>query len=89
MVRGSTQRAAKGTGGRIKVVERAASNAVFDLGAKDDSAGLGLIVTELVINPLKHAFPRHRAGKIVVRYESHGRNWTLSVSDNGIGIRAN
>jgi two-component sensor histidine kinase len=52
----------------------------------DVSVSLGLIVTELVINALKHAFPGHLAGKIVVRYGSHGRNWTLSVTDNGIGM---
>jgi nitrate/nitrite-specific signal transduction histidine kinase len=46
----------------------------------------GLIVTELVINALKHAFGGHRARKIVVEYGAHGRNWTLSVSDNGIGM---
>ncbi|HQS18661.1 sensor histidine kinase [Reyranella sp.] len=52
----------------------------------DISVSLGLIVTELVINALKHAFPGHGAGKIVVRYESHGSGWALSVSDNGIGM---
>ena len=50
------------------------------------SVSLGLIVTELVINALKHAFPRHHAGKIVVEYKSTGGDWTLSVSDNGIGM---
>jgi two-component sensor histidine kinase len=52
----------------------------------DISVSFGLIVTELVINALKHAFPGHRAGKIVVEYGSHGPNWTLTVSDNGIGM---
>jgi two-component system, sensor histidine kinase PdtaS len=52
----------------------------------DVSVSLGLIVTELVINALKHAFGGHRAGKIVVEYGSHGLNWKLSVSDNGIGM---
>jgi len=55
----------------------------------DVSVSLGLIVTELVINALKHAFPGHRAGKIVVQYGSRGSNWTLSVSDNGIGMQPN
>jgi two-component sensor histidine kinase len=50
------------------------------------SVSLGLIVTELVINALKHAFPHHHAGKIVVEYKSNGGDWTLSVSDNGIGM---
>ena len=35
----------------------------------------GLIVTELVINALKHAFPDDRHGKIKVDYSSHGPNW--------------
>lgn len=52
----------------------------------DISVSLGLIVTELVINALKHAFPGHRAGKIIVQYKSLDRNWSLSVSDNGIGM---
>jgi two-component sensor histidine kinase len=53
-----------------------------------DSVSLGLIVTELVINALKHAFPRHHAGKIVVDYRSNDGDWTLSVSDNGVGMSA-
>jgi two-component sensor histidine kinase len=52
----------------------------------DVSVSLGLIVTELVINALKHAFPGHRAGKIMVQYQSRGPDWTLSVRDNGIGM---
>ena len=52
----------------------------------DVSVSLGLIVTELVINALKHAFPNDRKGKIKVDYRSHGPNWTLSVTDNGVGM---
>lgn len=52
----------------------------------DVSVSLGLIVTELVINALKHAFPEHRQGVILVDYAAHGVNWTLSVSDDGIGM---
>jgi two-component sensor histidine kinase len=52
----------------------------------DTSVSLGLIVTELVINALKHAFPDNRGGKIVVDYHSHGSEWTLSVGDNGVGM---
>jgi two-component sensor histidine kinase len=54
----------------------------------DVSVSLGLIVTELVINALKHAFPVDRSGKIKVDYHSHGPNWTLSVTDNGVGMGA-
>jgi two-component sensor histidine kinase len=52
----------------------------------DASVSLGLITTELVINALKHAFPGHRNGKIIVDYQSEGAAWTLSVGDNGIGM---
>jgi two-component sensor histidine kinase len=57
-------------------------------GVVDDrvSVSLGLIVTELVINALKHAFPDGRAGKIVVDCGFRGPNWTLSVTDDGIGM---
>jgi len=49
---------------------------------------LGLIVTELVINALKHAFPDGRHGKITVDYNFHGPNWVLCVRDNGAGMPA-
>lgn len=52
----------------------------------DASVSLGLIVTELVINALKHAFPAHRRGTITVDYRSYGPEWTLSVSDDGVGM---
>jgi two-component sensor histidine kinase len=47
---------------------------------------LGLIVTELVLNALKHAFLHGKIDQqITVRYDVAGTNWTLSVADNGIG----
>ncbi len=52
----------------------------------DVSVSLGLIVTELVINALKHAFPDERAGHIGVAYAARGPNWTLSVVDDGVGM---
>jgi two-component sensor histidine kinase len=50
------------------------------------SVSLGLIVTELVINALKHAFPGGRPGKIIIDYSFHGPNWVLCVSDDGVGM---
>ena len=50
------------------------------------SVSLGLIVTELVINALKYAFPDGRAGKIAVDYNFHGPNWILCVRDDGVGM---
>jgi two-component sensor histidine kinase len=49
------------------------------------AVSIGLIITELVINALKHAFPPGRQGEISVRYEAREDDWRLSVSDNGIG----
>ncbi|UUX99762.1 sensor histidine kinase [Sphingomonas sp. J315] len=53
----------------------------------DISVSLGLIVTELVINALKHAFPdRTTPGCITVEYWSRPTGWKLTVSDDGIGM---
>ncbi|MFM9937617.1 MAG: sensor histidine kinase [Novosphingobium sp.] len=51
------------------------------------SVSLGLIVTELVINCLKHAFPNGtRDGRITVDFKTVGEGWTLAVADNGVGF---
>lgn len=54
--------------------------------ASRQAESLGLIVTELVMNALKHAFPDDKIeGRISVAYDVHGTNWKLSVADNGVG----
>jgi two-component sensor histidine kinase len=50
------------------------------------SVSLGLIVTELVINALKHAFPNDRDGEIDVDYRAQDEGWTLTVCDDGVGM---
>ncbi|WP_426167870.1 sensor histidine kinase [Sandarakinorhabdus sp. DWP1-3-1] len=50
------------------------------------SVSIGLVVTELVINSLKHAFPDKRQGKVTVAYCAAGNAWTLTVTDDGIGM---
>lgn len=52
------------------------------------AVSLGLIVTELVINALKYAFPDGRAGLITVDYDFQGPNWILCVCDDGVGMPA-
>jgi PAS domain S-box-containing protein len=52
----------------------------------DVSVSLGLIVTELVINSLKHGFPDEAGGQIDVSYKCEGPTWTLSICDNGVGM---
>ena len=52
------------------------------------AVSVGLIVTELVINALKYAFPKGRSrpnGEVLVRYEVSGTNWRLVIADNGVG----
>jgi len=56
------------------------------LATSRQAESLGLIVTELVMNALKHAFPNEKVeGRITVAYDAVGTNWKLSVADNGIG----
>ena len=51
-----------------------------------DAVSIGLIVTELVMNALKHAFTREtQNAAIVVSYRVAGSDWKLTVSDNGVG----
>ncbi len=50
------------------------------------AVAIGLVMTELVINAIKHAFPRERCGRIFVNYKTVGPDWSLSVLDNGIGL---
>jgi two-component sensor histidine kinase len=50
-----------------------------------EAVSLGLIVTELVINALKHAFQGGADGEILVSYDAQNSGWRLSVCDNGSG----
>jgi two-component sensor histidine kinase len=51
-----------------------------------DAVSLGLIITELVINALKYAFPIEKVGNAInVAYSANDTGWSLAVSDNGVG----
>ena len=53
----------------------------------DNSVSMGLIVTELVINSLKHAYPGDAAkGAITVDCHATAEGWVLTVADDGIGM---
>jgi PAS domain S-box-containing protein len=50
------------------------------------AVSIGLIVTELVMNCLKHAFPKEKKdAAIVVSYKVSDGDWKLTISDNGGG----
>ena len=51
------------------------------------AVSIGLIVTELVMNALKHAFPDDkRDAAILVSYKVAETDWKLTISDNGSGM---
>jgi len=50
------------------------------------AVSIGLIVTELIINAIKYAFPeRHASARIRVTFEMAKADWKLTVADNGAG----
>jgi two-component sensor histidine kinase len=46
----------------------------------------GLIITELVMNSLKHAFEGEKCGSIVIRLDAEDDKRTLIISDDGRGM---
>jgi two-component sensor histidine kinase len=56
----------------------------------DTATPCGLIVTELVSNSLKHAFPKGRKGELLIKLISdNNEKFILIVRDNGIGFPEN
>jgi chemotaxis protein methyltransferase CheR len=50
------------------------------------AVSMGLIVTELVINAIKYAFPATRKGaRILITFRFDRADWKLTVADNGVG----
>ncbi|MGE0710391.1 MAG: PAS domain-containing protein [Planctomycetota bacterium] len=72
-------------GGSDRVrIEREIPPVTLDL---ERAVPAGLIVSELVSNALKYAFPGERAGRIVVALEvAPDGAYTLRVSDDGVGL---
>ncbi|MFZ3582238.1 sensor histidine kinase [Loktanella sp. DJP18] len=56
---------------------------------RDRALALGLILSELVTNAAKHAFPDERAGTIAVTYrQPEDGPWRMTVHDDGTGMTA-
>lgn len=52
----------------------------------DRAIACGLIVTELVTNALRHAFPQGRSGHIAVQVSVREEQIVLTVGDDGVGL---
>jgi anti-sigma regulatory factor (Ser/Thr protein kinase) len=66
------------------------NSTLFPFGTTASHAvSIGLIVTELIINAIKYAFPeRHASARIRVTFEMAKSDWKLTVADNGAGRNA-
>lgn len=70
--------------GRGISLEKDIENVTFDIAT---AAPIGFILTELISNCLKHAFPDGREGRIRISLKSVGKNeFEITVNDNGVGI---
>jgi len=66
----------------IEIVAAASEGAL----PSSHAVSVGLIVTELIMNAIKYAFPKaHTAARIRVTFEMAKTDWKLTVSDNGVG----
>jgi chemotaxis protein methyltransferase CheR len=69
--------------GRPIAIEVTADKSMIDSAR---AVSVGLIVTELLINAIKYAFPGTKPDATInVSYEVSGIDWKLTVADNGIG----
>lgn len=55
----------------------------------ETSIPLGLIISELVSNSLKYAFPDNKIGDIIIELHSHNDEYELVISDDGVGFPDN
>lgn len=56
--------------------------------SRDRAVAVGMVVNELVTNAAKYAFPGGRTGVVRVRFEKAESGWRLTVSDDGVGMKA-
>ena len=71
--------------GLILETKSSASGIAFSV---DRATTIGLIVSELVSNSMKHAFIGQERGRIEVLLRKEGTRFALCISDDGIGLGA-
>jgi PAS domain S-box-containing protein len=54
--------------------------------ATDKVVPLGFVISELVTNSAKYAYPAPATGVVTVTLQTNGLGWTLTVSDRGQGL---
>ncbi len=52
----------------------------------DTGISCGLLINELVVNTLKHAFPNGEKGKVCIALHTEDEKSTLIIQDNGVGM---
>jgi two-component sensor histidine kinase len=52
----------------------------------ETSIPLGLIISELISNSLKYAFPNKKEGIIKLTLEANDNDYNLIISDDGVGL---
>jgi len=53
----------------------------------DTAIPCGLVINELIVNSLKHAFPNRKNGAITISLDKNEKNeLIISVADNGVGL---
>jgi two-component sensor histidine kinase len=62
-----------------------ASSVTIDI---ERAVPVSLIVSEMLTNSLKHAFPDRRKGRIAIGLRADGKDVILTFSDNGVGLPA-
>jgi PAS domain S-box-containing protein len=72
-------------GGVVRGIEVKVNATKIDM-VIDDAVPCGLIINELVTNSFKHAFPGEKKGEISITVNKHKDEFTLQISDNGIGL---
>lgn len=53
----------------------------------DTAVPCGMLISEIVSNSLKHAFPNGSSGKIAIKVNKENGFYLLNIKDNGIGLQ--